>query len=327
MNLIGFSSALSCGSGRLQGRSWSFAQPARASSIRRVLRVYCVSSNEVPRFADLENLRKEVEALGLMKDPANTEFAKKFAPYRGKPVRTVSETVARFYKSLRRPIVFYYQQAVDELLTTTHLALVCGMFRYDVVFSLGFVSAYRDFFRSYPRPDEREGLFRCICEALDLDVGQVTKEADDALAYAQGKTEAQLFEEIQRDAVPNDPNTPPVIAALRACRQANGEYYYTRLFGLGLMKIMISCGVEIDLEATKRWANLLNIPYARLDQDIGTYQMSMEKLAQAEVMFKELEARERARIADELARKAQEAEEELRKREEAAAAQNQSNNG
>jgi photosystem II biogenesis protein Psp29 len=286
-----------------------------------------MSNSEVPRFADLETFRKEVEALGLMKDPADTEFAKKFAPYRGKPVRTVSETVARFYKALQRPIVFYYQQVVDELLTTAHLALVCAMFRYDVIFSLGFVSVYRDFFRSYPRPDEREELLRCICQALDLDVGQLTREADDALAYAQGKTEAQLFEEIERDDAPEDSNAPPVVAALRACRQANGDYYYTRLFGLGLMKIMIGCGVEIDLEATKRWANLLKIPYARLDQDIGTYQMSMEKLAQAEVMFKELEARERARIADELARKAQEAEEELRKREQATAAQNKNNNG
>ncbi|BAM79272.1 photosystem II biogenesis protein Psb29 [Cyanidioschyzon merolae strain 10D] len=298
-----------------------------AKGSRTSRQVLCAGTGDEPRFAGLDEFRKDIEALGLITEPADTDFARKFAPFRGKPVRTVSETVTRFYRNLKRPVVFYYQQAVDEILTTAHLALVCAMFRYDVIFALGFVSVYRDFFRSYPRPDERESLFRCICDALDLDVGQVTKEADDALAYVQGKTEAELIEEIERDTGEDSAEAQPVIAALRACRRADGEYYYTRLFGIGLMKIMSSCGVEINLESVKKWANMLKISYARLDQDIGTYQMSMEKLTQAEVMFKELEARERARIADELARKAQEAEEELRKREQAVSGQNKETTG
>ena len=226
--------------------------------------------------------------------------------------RPVSEVMATFYHELGRPLVFYYRSAVEDFVVVTHLEMMDEHFQYDPVFALGLVSAFREFLRSYPSGAARDHIFHCMCKALQLDEQRLVDDAEAATQWATGKSEEEVLAAVTDAAGTDDASQPPVLQALRKCRQADGAYYYSREFGLGIVRLMLLCNVELTLEAAARWAEALRISTVKLQQDVELYSTSMEKLAQTELMYKEAEAREKARIAERLAEKAQQAEAKLK---------------
>ena len=68
------------------------------------------------------------------------------------PVKTVSETVADFYKAYPQPPVMpMYRTFLIDSLTSTHIALVDARFKYDAVFALGLQEYFNGLFGTYDK--------------------------------------------------------------------------------------------------------------------------------------------------------------------------------
>ncbi|GJQ15866.1 hypothetical protein GpartN1_g7657.t1 [Galdieria partita] len=223
-------------------------------------------------------------------------------------VRTVAETISDFLKHFRHPIPSIYRTIVQELLVTTHLARVSEGFQYDPVFALGFQMVTQVFFKSYPKVEEKEKLFDSICKALLLDYERMKEDASRMEQWTKARTEGDVLQAIESGG--DDP-----IANLLHSIQQNDWFVYSRLFGLGLVRMMELCEGEANSERCKKWASALHISSLKLEQDLDTYQQSLERLKQAEQLFAELEARQKKKLAEKLAERAKRAQEEAVKAE------------
>ncbi|GJD11525.1 protein thylakoid formation1, chloroplastic [Galdieria sulphuraria] len=229
-------------------------------------------------------------------------------PTQNGTVRTVAETISDFLKHFRHPIPSIYRTIVQELLVTTHLARVAVGFQYDPVFALGYQMVTQVFFKSYPKVEEKEKLFDSMCKALLLDYERMKKDASVLEEWTRSRTEREILLAIEEG------GDDPLANLLHSIAQNDG-FVYSRLFGLGLVRMMELCGEEANSERCQKWASALHISSLKLEQDLDTYQQSLERLKQAEQLFAELEARQKKKLAEKLAEKAKRAQEEAMKAE------------
>lgn len=214
-------------------------------------------------------------------------------------VKTVAQTMKEFTAGYNVPIVPAYRSIVMDLLTTTHLTRVDSRFTYDPIFALGMSQVFAEFFKQYPGGDSEQGkIFDALVEALDLDPAQMKLDAEATLEWAAGKDEAGL------EALFTTPDTGAVGSAVTALK-ANKEFLYNRVFGIGLFRLLADAGVEtVTSDVIKQYAGILDIREPKVQQDYDLYSESLNKLRQVEQLFKEIEIREKKKLAARLEEKA-----------------------
>lgn len=231
---------------------------------------------------------------------------------RGVDVEPVSAAMARFNTSFKRPVPIVYRAIVNEMISTTHLARVCAMWRFDAVFAFGFDSIFNILLRYYPDDNERTLLYNCAANALRLDPDVIRSTAAAVTDWIEGKTEKDILEALA--AAPPGSTTEavgPVIEALAFIRDSGEfDFYYSRLFGLGLIQIMSTVGVELTATNAENWADKFGLTKSKFASEMGNYLSNMERLKQAEQIFAEATAREAKKTADRLAEKAKRAADE-----------------
>ncbi|PXF44661.1 Protein THYLAKOID FORMATION 1, chloroplastic [Gracilariopsis chorda] len=239
--------------------------------------------------------------------PPRSDFRHRFDDLRGKPVEPVSATMARFNAQFARPIPIVYRAVVNEMLTTTHLAVVCAMWRFDAVFAFGFDAIFSAFLRYYPDERERDQLYVACAQSLHLDVHAIRRTAADVSAWLQDKTEADVFNALNAAPPSASADTVgPVVEALAYIRDAaDFDWYYSRLFGIGLIQIMNAVGVELTVANAEKWAHRVGLMQSKFTAEMGAYLSNMERLKQAEQIFAEATAREAKKTAERLAARAQ----------------------
>lgn len=239
-------------------------------------------------------------------------FRERFEHLRGADVETVSEAMARFAASFNRPLPIVYRTVINETLSTTHLARVCAMWRFDAVFAFGFDAIFSNFLRYYPDVDERDQLYKCVADSLRFDVETIRSSATAVSDWLDGKTEQDVFDALDEAAPGASTDTVgPVIEALAYIRDAGyGDWYYSRLFGIGLIQVMAAVGVELTAANAEKWATRIGVDTSKLGAEMGNYLSGLERLKQAEQIFAEATAREAKKTAERLAAKAKKAAEE-----------------
>merc|ERR1712113_646143 len=92
-----------------------------------------------------------------------------------------------------------------------------------------------------------------------------------------------------------------VTEAFRSIR--SGLYSFP--FSVGLFRVMEIAGVEVNKANAEEWGKALEIsPLAKLTSDLETYKLNKDKLQQAEEMIREVEIREKKKLAERLEEKA-----------------------
>lgn len=212
-------------------------------------------------------------------------------------LKTVAETTKQFSDAYTLPIVPAYRTIVMDLLTTTHLAVVDSRFVYDPLFALGMSKVFEEFFKAYPG-GQSEPIFDATVSALDMDPATLKADAAAVMAWVEGKTEAEL------EAMFESPGTDQVGSALAAIK-ANDNFLYTRLFGVGMFTVLNSVGVEtITDDVLDTWSARAGFKSAKFAQDHELYTSSISKLRDMEQLFKEIEIREKKKLAARLEEKA-----------------------
>lgn len=206
-----------------------------------------------------------------------------------------------------RPVPIVYRAVINEMITTTHLAKVCAMWRFDSIFAYGFDCIFSVFLRYYPDEEERQLLYRCCADALDFDINLIQSTANNVIDWLEGKTQQDVFDAITA-ASPGATadSVGPVIEACTYIRDAGDfDWYYSRLFGIGLIQIMDAVGAELTISNAELWADTIGVEKSKFTAEMASYLSSMERLKQAEQIFAEATAREAKKTAERLSAKAE----------------------
>eukprot|EP00172_Hildenbrandia_rubra_P004053 Plantae.Rhodophyta-Hildenbrandia_rubra.ctg747.p1 GENE.Plantae.Rhodophyta-Hildenbrandia_rubra.ctg747~~Plantae.Rhodophyta-Hildenbrandia_rubra.ctg747.p1 ORF type:complete len:341 (+),score=89.29 Plantae.Rhodophyta-Hildenbrandia_rubra.ctg747:182-1204(+) len=285
------------------------SRTCRAKRWRMAVAEAASGSSEASEAKDAKS-SSTIHQMGGQSHGDAKEFRDKFEVERGKEIVPVSVAMSQFQNEFARPVPIVYRSIVNETLMTTHLARVCPMWRYDEVFAFGYMQIFDEFLKFYPAEDEKERLFHAMSKALKFDEKKLRKDGDAVKRWIVGKSESDVFKLVEE----GGDTSSPIYSAFSYLQNAGRfDWYYSRLFGIGLIKIMEAVGVKLTNENAEKWANKLKVPKGKFASEMAAYLSIVERLKQAEQIFAEASAREARKVAERLAEKAAKAKEEANK--------------
>lgn len=215
------------------------------------------------------------------------------------PVRTVSDTLADFYKAYPQPPVLpMYRPFLVDLMTQTHLAIVDSRFKYDAIFALGLCEFFTGLMSAYDKTvgsEQTDKIWDAMLEALGMDPAEVKADAEAVVAYGKATSPAEILKHME--------GVSPDAKVGEAFKSISSSLY-SMPFSVGLFKLMEYSGVEVTKANTEEWADALKLTKTKVNSDLETYKLNVNKLQKAEEMLREIEIREKKKLAQRLEEKA-----------------------
>jgi len=234
---------------------------------------------------------------------AQTPFAERFAHLKGAPVKTVGEAFATFTSILGTPVNALYKNMMTDIVGTTHLTVVNARFARDPIWSLGMVAALDLLLKNYPDVDNRGKIVSSLFQAVELDESVIREEAKVMKEWISGKSKDDVL-----SALKGEVDSPFKNAVVNA--KDDKYWMYSRFFGIGLVALMEDVEVEMNADEVypvmEDWMkNGLGKSHFTACSDSDTYFKIKSKLDMMETMMKEIEIREKKRMAQRLEEKAE----------------------
>merc|ERR1711907_703304 len=79
---------------------------------------------------------------------------------------------------------------------------------------------------------------------------------------------------------------------------------YTMPFSVGMFSLMKICGVDTTRDNVQEYATALQVPLRKATSDLDTWKQSVIKMQKAEEMIRDVEIREKKKLAEQLEKKA-----------------------
>jgi photosystem II biogenesis protein Psp29 len=210
-------------------------------------------------------------------------------------VRTVSDTKRTFYTLHTRPINTIYRRVVEELMVEMHLLSVNVDFSYDAIYALGVVTSFDRFMDGYLPEQDKESIFRAICQAVEQDPHRYRQDASRLQALAALPVKDLIAGLSQANSLNQDADLQKQLEVVAG----NANFKYSRLFGIGLFALLVQSDPELvkndqqRTEALKAIANGLHLSEDKLIKDLELYGSNLEKMAQALIVMADIVSADR----------------------------------
>lgn len=277
----------------------AFNTPSRTVTFTRNISVNALlpTDDELKRSVD--------QAVSYDAGSADGELAKRFGHLSGKEVRTVGETFREFTDILGTPINALYKNMMTDIVGSTHLIVVDARFKRDPVWSLGLTRALDVILNSYPESETAEKMISSLCECMGLNQEEIRAESKIMTDWAEGKTVEDVNAAFKAGGTGDTPFDPIVKLA-----KEDQYWMYSRYFGVGLIQIMELVGVEPTMDAAypllEEWiGKSLGASFYTAWSDGELYFKTKGKIDMMETLMKEIEIREKKKMADRLEEKAE----------------------
>jgi hypothetical protein len=223
----------------------------------------------------------------------------------GKPVKTVGEAFADFTHILGSPINALYKNIMTDIVGTTHLIVVNARFERDEIWSLGMVTSLNLLLKNYPDHDFAQKMIAALFQCVNIPQEEVYAQAKLLEDWARGKTTKDIALALEAKEGDESP-----IAQLARKIKSNEFWMYSRFFGIGMVRLMDIAGVEMSADEVypvmEEWMGQhLGKSHFTACSDSDTYFKIKDKLDMMETMMKEIEIREKKRMAQRLEEKAE----------------------
>jgi photosystem II biogenesis protein Psp29 len=180
---------------------------------------------------------------------------------------------------------------VEELMVEMHLLSVNVDFSYNAIYALGVVTTFDSFMDGYQPEQDKESIFRAICQAVEQDPQRYRQDASRLQALAVSLPVKDLIAGLSRaNSLDQDGDLQQQLEAVAT----NSNFKYSRLFGVGLFALLVQSDHELikddkqKSEALKAIANGLNISEDKLIKDLELYSSNLEKMAQALIVMADI---------------------------------------
>jgi len=151
---------------------------------------------------------------------------------------------------------------------------------------------------SYPDAGGAEKITEALAVSSRMDYAKLKADADIVKAWLKGKSEADVKMALKGE------GTGPVADIAKAAK-ADEFWLYSRFFGIGLITAMEEVGVEPSPEAMESWiGDAMGKMSLKSVTDLGSWNEMLTKLNMMSTLMKEIEIREKKKMAERLEDKA-----------------------
>uniref|UniRef100_A0A7S2XM66 Uncharacterized protein n=1 Tax=Attheya septentrionalis TaxID=420275 RepID=A0A7S2XM66_9STRA len=274
----------------------AFTQSSPAFATRSPTRISALLEDD----AGLENaLARELD---YQPGAAKTAFADRYRDLSGKKIKTVAEAFSDFTVALGHPINALYKNMMTDIVGQCHLIVVNARFKKDALWSLGIMTTLELLLKNYPEKNISEEIVTALFKSIGLDEAEVRAEAKSLEAWIEGKSKEEVEAALRGEGDSS-------IAGIAKGIKADEFWMYSRFFGVGLVRLMDTVGVEMSMETAypvmEDWMGTqLGKPFYTACSDSDMYFKIKAKLDMMETLMKEIEIREKKKMATRLEEKA-----------------------
>ncbi len=225
-------------------------------------------------------------------------FAQRFGHLVGAEIPTVADAMKTFTDSLSQPINALYRNQISDLVATTHLTVVDARFKYDEVWALGFCTVTDVILANYPEKDFAAKIAESLAAAAQMTYAELKADAAKVSGWAEGKSADDVAAALRGE-------SDGPISAMSKAAKSDDYWLYSRYFGIGLVKTMEIVGADVDTTLMEKWVktDLGKSPFKAVG-DLDQWKALNSKLVMMETLMKEVEIREKKKMADRLEEKA-----------------------